>query len=61
MGSVLFTKPATEVSMVHMIFAVAVAVGYLTFSLPAARADVTAWCAVIKGGEYDVPPARKVQ
>jgi len=38
--------------MVHMIFAVAVAVGYLTFSLPAARADVAAWCAVIKGGEY---------
>jgi hypothetical protein len=38
--------------MVHMIFAVAVAVGYLTFSLSAATADVAAWCAVIKGGEY---------
>jgi hypothetical protein len=38
--------------MIYMIFAVAVAVGYLPFSLPAATADVAAWCAVIKGGEY---------
>jgi hypothetical protein len=38
--------------MAHMIFAVAVAVGYLTFRLPAAAADVAAWCAVIKDGDY---------
>ena len=38
--------------MIYMTFAVAVAVGYLPFSLPAATADVAAWCAVIKGGEY---------
>jgi hypothetical protein len=38
--------------MAHMIFAVAIAVGHLTFSLPAAGADAAAWCAVIKGGEY---------
>jgi hypothetical protein len=29
--------------MAHMIFAVVVAVGYLTFRLPAAAADVAAW------------------
>ena len=38
--------------MVHMIFALAVAVGYLTSSLSAVTAEVAAWCAVIKGGEY---------
>jgi uncharacterized protein DUF3551 len=37
--------------MAHMIFAVAVA-SYLTFSLPAGAADVAAWCAVVKDGEY---------
>jgi hypothetical protein len=38
--------------MARMISAVVVAVGHMAFSLPAAAADVTAWCAVIKGGEY---------
>jgi hypothetical protein len=38
--------------MTHMIFAVAVAAGYLTFSLPAAAADVAPWCAVVKDGDH---------
>ena len=38
--------------MAHTVFAVAMALGYLAFSLPAAGADAAAWCAVIKGGEY---------
>jgi hypothetical protein len=38
--------------MAHMIFAVAVAVGYLTFRLPASAAEAAAWCAVIKDGDY---------
>jgi hypothetical protein len=38
--------------MVRMISAVGVAVGHLAFSLPAAAADVAAWCAVINYGEY---------
>src|SRR4029453_4470038 len=51
--SVLFTKTShTEVTMVRMISAVGVAVGHLAFSLPAAAADVAAWCAVINYGEY---------
>jgi hypothetical protein len=37
--------------MVRKISVVGVAVGHLAFSLPA-TADVAAWCAVIKGGEY---------
>ena len=38
--------------MARMISAVGVAVGHLAFSLPAAAADVAAWCAVINYGEY---------
>ena len=33
--------------MAHTVFAVAMALGYLAFSLPAAGADAAAWCAVI--------------
>ena len=39
-------------TMAHTVFAVAMALGCLAFSLPAAGADAAAWCAVIKGGEY---------
>ncbi len=35
--------------MAHLVFAAAVAVGYLAFSLPASGADAAAWCAVISG------------
>jgi hypothetical protein len=38
--------------MARMISAVGVTIGLSAFSLPAAAADVAAWCAVIKGGEY---------
>ena len=51
-GSVLFTNQPRSVSMTHMIFAVAVAAGYLTSSLPAAAADVAPWCAVVKDGDH---------
>jgi len=51
-SSVLFTNQPRRLSMTHMIFAVAVAAGYLTFSLPAAAADVAPWCAVVKDGDH---------
>ena len=38
--------------MAYMIFAVGVTVGLLAFGQPATAADLAAWCAVIKGGEY---------
>ena len=38
--------------MAHTVFAVAMVLGYLAFSLPAAGADAAAWCAVIKRGEH---------
>jgi hypothetical protein len=51
-GSVLLSRPAAGLTMAHTVFAIAMALGYLAFSLPAAGADAAAWCAVIKGGEY---------
>jgi len=38
--------------MARMIFAVAAALGYSAFGLPAAPVQVTPWCAVTKDGEY---------
>ena len=51
-GSVLLSRPAAGLTMAHTVFAVAMALGCLAFSLPAAGADAAAWCAVIKGGVY---------
>ena len=45
-------KTSRGSKMAHTVFAVAMALGCLAFSLPAAGADAAAWCAVIKGGEY---------
>src|SRR5262245_12433848 len=45
----------------HMISVVGVPVGLLVFNLPAATAEVAAWCAVIKGGEYWDCPYRSFE
>ena len=49
---VIYQDKPQRVTMARMISAVGVAVGHLAFSLPAAAADVAAWCAVINYGEY---------